>query len=172
MLQAVLTIGEQVDCGLGARALHQRLEAALDECRRRARERPPLRVLFVLQRDPFYVAGKASYLGELLEATGAINAAGSLAEAWPTVSAEALITFAPDVIIDASTRPANPDVQRKLDEWRRFPGLPAVERDAVYPLPADELMRPGPSLPRALQAQEELHARVPVPPRAAAKGSR
>ncbi len=152
LLDAVGILGAAVGREERARALRAEMEGALEEGRRRNAARPPTRVLVVVQREPFFVAGGASYVDALLRAIGCANAAGDVPGAWPTLSAEALLLRAPDAIIDASF-----DRTGRDREWwaARFPTLPAAREGRVRALTDEAALRPGPGVAAALRALEE-----------------
>ena len=152
LLDAVGVLGKAVGREERARTLRAEMEAALAEAKKRHAARPRTRVLVVVQRDPFFVAGGASYVNALLESIGCENAAGDLAASWPAISAEALLLRAPDYVIDASF-----DRGGKEREWwaGRFPTLPAAKEGRVRALADEAALRPGPGVAAALRALEE-----------------
>lgn len=142
---SVETLGRRVgrSGAAGARA------NALRRARRRAealtRGRPPVPMLFVVERDPVFVAGPGSFLDDMLRAAGARNLAASFKTPWPRVSREWLIAAAPELLLDSS-----PDPQPAARWWARWPSLPAVQRGRVVQLRSGEVTLPGPWLDRAL----------------------
>lgn len=164
LLGAIEAIGERLGRSREARALARRIEQAVAGARRRAaRGADSPRVLVVLQRDPFFVAGPGSYVDEVLGLLGLRNAAEGTGSPWPTLSAEALLALAPDVILDAATdaRRAGRDPEREVRTyWARFPSLPAVRAGRVGTLTDPVALRPGPSLPEGIAALEESIARL------------
>jgi iron complex transport system substrate-binding protein len=157
LLDAVDVLGAAVGRTERAHALRASMEKALDEARRRNGKRPRTRVLLVVQHDPFFVAGGGSYVDSLLRAIGCENAAGDLSQAWPSVSAEALLTRAPDAVIDAALGPTGRggDDAAVREWWGRYPMLPAVKEGRVRALRDEAALRPGPDLAGALRALEE-----------------
>ena len=149
---SVERLGGLLDRPLAARALSDRLSAAVTAARGRAAGRtgPPPSVLLVVQRRPLYVAGAGSYLHELLDAVGARNAAGDLAEAWPVLSDESVAARAPDVVLDASAGTSDPG-----GAVGPLAGVPA-ERVVWLGDEAEPLFRAGPRLPDALALLERL----------------
>jgi iron complex transport system substrate-binding protein len=137
-----------------AAAIRSRFEAAAAAPRGDAP-----RAVVVLQRDPLFVAGAASFLDEMLRAAGGVNAAAALDEAYPRVGVEWLIAAAPEVILDASNDPT-----AAAEYWRRWPSLPAVAQGRVLALPRSVTF-PGPYVDRSLA---ELEALLHVEPRGAA----
>jgi iron complex transport system substrate-binding protein len=152
VVAAIERLGEITDKPLSARALSDRLAAALTSARTRASERESRvpSVLVVVQRRPLYTAGAGSYLHELLEAVGARNAAGDIAEAWPVISDESVVARAPDIVLDASSGTSDPDV-----EPEPLTGLPNA-RVLVLGPESECLFRAGPRLPDALELLERL----------------
>jgi len=165
LLRAVESLGAAVGRRGEARALRDRVVAALADARRRCAGRPRPRVLVVVQRDPYFVAGRTSYVAALLDALGCDNAAGDVDSPWPAVSAEALIVRAPDAIVDASLGPAG-EPSRRDDEcerwWARFPSIPAVRDGRVRALRDEAALRPGPAVAEALRALDDSIAREPA----------
>ena len=104
-----------------------------------ARRKP--RVLFVINVRPIIVAGKPSFISALLALSGATNAA-DIPQAYPTISAEAVLRAQPDAIVT--------DDQTQLQAvagtapWN---SLEAIRRHHVFVLDkphADVVERPGP----------------------------
>jgi len=152
VLATIERLGVITDRQAAARALAGRLQASLTSARTRANERvgPPPTVLVVVQRRPLYTAGAGSYLHELLEAVGARNAAGDLAEAWPVISEESVVARAPDIVLDASSGTSDPDAVPEP-----LTGLPNA-RVLVLGPDSEALFRAGPRLPEALALLERL----------------
>ena len=66
------------------------------EQQHRHRVRPP-RVLFVVWTKPLYVAGRRTFIDDLFELTGSMNAAE--VTGWPQYSLESFIANRPDVLL-------------------------------------------------------------------------
>ncbi len=146
-----------------ARALVERIRGSLDSARKRAEARrasgtPAPRVFVVVQRRPFYTAGRGSFVDELLHAVGAENAFGDVAQPWPAVSEESVVARAPTVILDASVGDVDTEAGRAeiLRGWRRFPTIPAVRDGRVLVVREDALFRAGPRIPEAIAVLERL----------------
>jgi len=160
VLESIGRIGVLLGVEDRATALREGLEADLAAARARAAARieaPAPTVLVVLQHRPFYVAGGGSYVHELLTVIGARNVTGDLVDAWPTLSAEALVARAPEVVLDAS-QGVEPEADAAVirERWERFETLPAVRSGRVHAVVGDALFRPGPRIPEALEQLEEL----------------
>jgi iron complex transport system substrate-binding protein len=122
------------------RATRARVEAA-------ARGLPPLRGVLVVQREPLFVAGRGTFVDDMLRSLRVTNLAAEQPGRWPRLAREWLITAAPELILDAS-----PDPEPALSHWARWPSLPAVAKGAVIDLPEGIATLPGPDLDEALLA--------------------
>jgi iron complex transport system substrate-binding protein len=102
--------------------------------------------------NTYYSAGPGSFIDDLYKTLGARNIADSTGEAYPQLSAEAIIAANPDVIVladegageSATTVAARPG-------WSV---IKAVQGHHVYAVNADIVSRPGPRIVDALRALE------------------
>ncbi len=100
--------------------------------------------------NTYYSAGPGSFIDDLYKTLGASNIADSTGEAYPQLSAEAIIAANPDVIVladegsgeSATTVAARPG-------WSV---IQAVQGHHVYAVNADIVSRPGPRIVDALRA--------------------
>lgn len=105
--------------------------------------------LIVASREPeriagLLVAGRGSFLGELLEHVGGRNLYADHARDYFDLSEETLLRTRPEVILELGG--AQSDAER-LATWRAaFPSLPAVEAGRVHGLTADHVWLPGPRM--------------------------
>jgi iron complex transport system substrate-binding protein len=162
-LRAVREIGRIVGRADEAEAVVAKIRGALAAAdarskERRARGETPPRVLVVVQRRPFYSAGRGSFVDDLLTAVGATNAFGDVDQPWPTVSEESIVARAPTVILDASVGDVDTQAGRDalLADWKRFPTIPAVRDGRVLVIREDAIFRAGPRVPEAVEVLERL----------------
>jgi iron complex transport system substrate-binding protein len=120
------------------RDTRSRVEAA-------SRTLPPLSAVLVLQRDPLFVAGKGTFVDEMLASLGISNVAAAQPGHWPRLSREWLVAAEPELIVDSS-----PDAEPAPVYWKRWPSLPAVAADRVVSIPVGVATLPGPDLDEAL----------------------
>lgn len=129
-------------------ALSASLRAQIDKIAVRA-QRKKLRpsVLYLLGL-PGFTVGKRSYLNDLITLAGGTNVAGSIDDAYPNLSAEAILRADPDVIIVSGDTPFGADV-RAREPWR---SLRAVHTGHVVRPPNDSILeRRGPRLVAGLE---------------------
>ena len=100
-----------------------------------------LRVFYEVWNEPLYTVGGRHLISQAIDVCGGENVFASLSIPAPSVTVEAVLAAAPDVIVggdDAGKRPA------WLDDWKRWPSMPAVRDGNLYGAAGDLLHRPGP----------------------------
>ena len=120
-----------------ADALRGRLAGLAEAHRGSAR----VRVFYEVWNEPLYTIGGRHLISQAIAVCGGDNVFAALAIPAPSVTVEAVIAAAPDVIVggdDAGKRPA------WLDDWKRWPTIPAVRDGNLYGAAGDLLHRPGP----------------------------
>jgi iron complex transport system substrate-binding protein len=146
VLAAIETAGRALGARERATHVRARIERERERVRGEARGRARVKAALLVGAEPLVAAGPTSYAGELLADAGAENVAKGEVP-FPMLSAESLLTSAPEVILVA------PGMGAEL----RVPGL----RARVVTLPSDAVLRPG---PRIVQALEELQRALASPP--------
>jgi iron complex transport system substrate-binding protein len=102
--------------------------------------------------NTYYSAGPDSFIDDLYKTLGAKNIAQSSGEAYPQLSAEAIIAANPDIIILADE-----DSGESATTVAARPGwsvIKAVQEHRVYAVDPNIVSRPGPRLVDALRALE------------------
>jgi len=125
------------------------------------RQRP--RVLWVVQREPLRVAGRDTFINELIERAGGENALGPTLHKYPPVGAEQVIASRPDVIIEPTMVKGDPDRQRNqaLAYWERYANIPAVANGRIHIIDGDIVSRLGPRLAEGIETIARcLHPQV------------
>ena len=124
----------------GARRLERALRSRTQQLHRSLHYKRTPSVFVVLDTNPIYTAGKASYIASLVRLAGGKNAADNLNVAYAPYSAEALLRAQPDVIV-ADPTTGLPGALRG-EPWR---SLRAVRAGHVFILENGSLLeRPGP----------------------------
>lgn len=114
----------------------------------------PVKVLWVVQRQPLRVAGRDTFVNEMIELAGGENAIGPTFHKYPPIGAEQVIACRPDVIIEPAMGQKDLDGQRKkaLEYWSKFSNLPAVRDGRIYVIDGDTVSRLGPRLYEGVEA--------------------
>jgi ABC-type Fe3+-hydroxamate transport system substrate-binding protein len=108
---------------------------------------PRRRVLFVVGRDPLYVAGPGSHIDRMIRLVGGRNVAEDALAPYQQVSLEVILERLPEVIVDASDNDPQARRGRVAGEWQRWGFLPAVRDRRVYSVDPGALVIPGLRLP-------------------------
>jgi iron complex transport system substrate-binding protein len=130
--------------------------AALDFRTRRDRlaaryaSRPEVGVFYqIWDRPPMTVNGQ-HLISAVMALCGGRNVFADLAILAPTVTDEAVLAAAPEVIVASGMTGARPEW---LDAWRRWRSLPAVARDNLFFIAPEQLQR---NTPRVLDGAAKL----------------
>lgn len=151
----VAWLGAHFDRAAAAAALVAECNAALAALRRPG---PPVRALLVVARrtdeaSGVVAAGPGTFLSQLLEAAGGVNALPESASAYPDLNEETLIRLDPEAIVEFGPSPGD---DPPLPIWRRsFPGLAAVRAGRVGAISHPEALIPG---PRMHEVAAAIHA--------------
>jgi iron complex transport system substrate-binding protein len=107
-----------------------------------------VRVLFVVQREPLRVAGRDTFVNEMIELAGGENAIGPTLHKYPPIGAEQVIACAADVIIEPTMTAEDVIKQRQkaIQYWSRFKNVPAVKNSRIYVIDGDAVSRLGPRI--------------------------
>ncbi len=147
---------ERLGLLLGTQARTQGLAAELRtrlaQQRRASAGKRALTVFYEIWPSPLFTIGGAHLISQALAACGATNVFAALTLPAPTVSVEAVLAAKPDAIVVAADNGLRPDW---LEEWRRWPALPAVAQGNLFVVDGNLLHRPG---PRFLEGVEQLCA--------------
>lgn len=142
--------GTQAVAGPAAAQFRERLAGL----RARYRGARPLRTFVQLSARPFFTVTDRHFIGQGLAVCGGENVFGELGGATASVSVEAILQAAPEVIV-ASAVGGVAAAQADLGGWHDWPRLPAARDQHLYAIDADLLSRPG---PRILDGIERLCA--------------
>ncbi len=140
---------------------------------------PRTSVFFEL--DPgLFTVGPGTFVADVIDRAGGDNIAADAAEMWPQLSAEAVVSANPDVILLVDeVAGVTPEQVAARPGWQ---GIAAVEQDRVVPIDPDLVARPGPRVVDGLEAVAAAlhpdrfpeaardHRRDPVAPPPAAGG--
>jgi iron complex transport system substrate-binding protein len=107
-----------------------------------------VRVLWIMQREPLRVAGRDTFINEMIELAGGENAIGPTLHKYPPIGAEQVIMCRADVIIEPLMQQKELKEQQKnaAQYWSKFKNVPAVVNERVYVIHDDTISRLGPRL--------------------------
>lgn len=151
--RAIRRLGEVLHeprAGAAAAAIERGLEAS-----RRVRGTKP-RILFVVWPGPLYVAGRGTFVDDLLQLCGAENAVPENVKGWPEYSMEMLLKNPPDLILYPSRSVREEALNSIFANDARWQSLDVVRNRAYYPVDEDVFTRPGPRVVDAARDLNEL----------------
>ena len=100
-----------------------------------------MRVFYEIWDAPLFTLGGGHLVSQAIAACGGENVFAALTLPAPVVSVEAVLAARPDVIVAGAAGGVRP---AWLDDWKKWPALPAVAKGALVTVDADLLHRAGP----------------------------
>jgi len=163
---AIHSIGAAAGAEQAAGRLTTEIRDGLAKIRTRVAGLPRVRMMFVIGRSPnrldgLVVAGRASYLNEVIEIAGGENVFRDAVAGYPKVSLEEVMARNPEVIVDmgdmADTVGVTEEHKRGVIAlWDRIPTLAAVKQHRVFAVASDIFVVPGPRVIDASWAFAEM----------------
>ena len=154
IFSAIDAIGDALGHQQQARALARDMRAELSELEVRVRGRPRPKVLTVVDRLPgtlrgVYIATEGSFLTDLVRIAGGEPITPKAAHNYTQISAEAIVSFDPDVVLDLVQALATPTVlgttelaEDPLEVWQSV-SIRAVRAERVYHITDKRLVHPS-----------------------------
>lgn len=112
-----------------------------------------VRVLYVVQRNPLRVAGRDTFINEMIELAGGENAISPTIQKYPPISTEQLIACKTEVLIEPTMGQEKSELleQSGLQYWSRFENVPAVKNKRIYVVADDAISQLGPRLAEGVE---------------------
>ncbi len=154
LFAAIKTIGEASGTQERADKLAADIKSQLDELSAKVRaKKDKVKVLYIVQAEPLRVAGRDTFINEMIEMAGGENAIGPTIYKYPPIGGEQIIASGTDVIIQpAMGEKDTAALQKKaLSYWSRFVNLPAVKNKRIYIVDDDTISQPGPRVPQGVE---------------------
>jgi iron complex transport system substrate-binding protein len=148
LFDVIAAMGAAADAREQAQELSDNLKAAIHRLQTATAGQPRVRVLWVVQREPLRVAGRDTFINEMIELAGGENAIGPTLHKYPPIGAEEVIAVQPEVIIEPDMLSGDLQEQRRqaLSYWSGYANLPAVVRGRICVIKGDTVSRLGPRL--------------------------
>ncbi|HEY4595953.1 MAG TPA: helical backbone metal receptor [Thermoanaerobaculia bacterium] len=127
---------------------------------------PPLKVMISVGRPTgrlgeIVVAGRGTYLDELLRRLGAVNVFADSPTLYPQISVEEIVARKPDVILELRADPQTPAQAAALvRDWQPLSQVPAVQNGGVAVLAGTHVLIPGPRIPQFYREMREALVKV------------
>lgn len=146
--EAIEKTGEKTGRKDRAENLVKKIKNGFAEMQSKYSSAEKIKVLWVVQTEPLRLAGRNTFVNELIELVGGENAIGSTIQQYPSVSTEELLTCGAEVIIHSAMDKNNIEKERIAAKkfWSKWQNIPAVKNNRVYIVEDDTILRLGPRL--------------------------
>ena len=131
-------------------------ERSLQDLRAAAADRKPVSVFYQVSSQPLFTITRRHVIGEVIELCGGRNVFGELDELSPSISPEAVIEAAPEVMI-ATYSPDDAALIDPFAVWRQWDSIPAVRAGHLFLVDANLMSR---SSIRILDGVREMCAMI------------
>jgi iron complex transport system permease protein len=133
LLTAIKKIGTATGCKNSADKLIRDINNRLNNLQSKFNSTNKPKILWVVQTEPLRVAGRDTFINELIELAGGENAIDATIQQYPQIGTEQLLACLPEVIIQSAMAAANIAEQQKAAEtfWSRWPSLKSCPRSWV-----------------------------------------
>jgi ABC-type Fe3+-hydroxamate transport system substrate-binding protein len=154
----IRSLGARVGAATQANVLAEAMEKQLAEIRARVANRSRPKTLLIFGREPgtlrnIDASGGVGFLHDMLETAGGTDLLADVKQQSVQMTAEMILTRAPDVIIELRYARGDETTDTDLRQWNVLASVPAVKNKRVYMLRGEEFVVPG---PRVALATEEL----------------
>jgi len=146
---SILSIGKALNRDAQAAALVARLRARLAAVNARVADKPKLRVFMAIWYDPVMSIGRKAFIGEMIEAAGGRSVTDDIAQEWPEISLESVVSRQPDAILFIKGSKLTAEELKTRPGWEH---VRAVQQGHVYYVD-DRIQYPSPA---AFDALEDL----------------
>lgn len=146
-------IGRWTGSKTQAEILIDNMKTRIARIRSMVKNKPPQKVLFIVNSDPIMTCGKDSIPDILVNLIGSDNIATIGNKNNPFPDMEALVKRGPEIIFEIiiqngkKIRPSN-EIYRR---WAKWPDAPAVKNWRIFVIPHEPVMIAGPRLIRGLE---------------------
>ena len=153
IISSTLVIGKALEKEDAAQQLANKIQKEWNLAGERYKNTEGPSVLLLVGVEPLVAAGEGSFGDELIRQAGGRNIFADSGKAYVTTNHEAIISLAPDVILQSAMGTESDEQIRK--DWSRWSSIPAVRDARVYVLDQDLVNRPGPRIIEALMLIEK-----------------
>lgn len=137
--RVIRLLGQLADTGQTSEVEAQRIEQAFDELHRRYAGQPPVKVLYEIWNQPLQTINGEHLISQVIALCGGRNIYADVATLAPRINIESVLVRAPEAIVASGMSQARPEW---LNDWLRYPSLPAVANRALFFVEPDHLQRP------------------------------
>jgi iron complex transport system substrate-binding protein len=126
---SILSLGRALNRETNANNLVAGLRQRVDAVKARVADKPKVRVFMAIWYDPVMTIGKRAFITELIEVAGGLSVTDDIAQEWPQVSVETVVSRQPDALVFMR------GAKITLQELKTRPGwedLKAVQQGRIF----------------------------------------
>ena len=156
--QVILLLGNVTDNQEGADAVVAEMNNRLNMVVEKVSTIPEddrLTVFYEVWHEPLMTTTSQTFIGELIQFAGGINVFAEIEEDYPSISAEQIIEFDPDVILGPSSHGDQLTVE-EISSREGWGNLVSVQNEAIYIIEGNVISRSGPRIMDALEIIAEF----------------
>jgi ABC-type Fe3+-hydroxamate transport system substrate-binding protein len=146
---SILSLGRVLNREADAKSLVDQLRTRVRAVKARVADKPKVRIFMAIWYDPVMTIGKRAFISELIEAAGGRSVTDDIAQEWPEVSLETIVSRQPDALLVVSGSNITAEELKTRPGWGH---LRAVQQGRVY-YTDDRIQYPSPI---AFDALEDL----------------
>jgi iron complex transport system substrate-binding protein len=146
---SILSIGKALNRETAANTLVARLRTRVELVKARVAGKPKLRVLMAIWYDPVLTIGRKAFISEIIEAAGGRSVTDDIAQEWPEISLESIVSRQPDALLFIKGSKLTDLELKTRPGWEH---VKAVQQGRVYYVD-DRIQYPSPI---AFDALEDL----------------
>ena len=152
-MSAIQKIGSATGYEQRAEQLVKDISNRLNDLQLKLGSTNKVKVLWVVQVEPLRVAGRNTFINELVELAGGENAIGPTVQRYPPIGTEELLACGAETIIQSAMGKSNIAEQQQAAEmfWSKWVSLPAVKNNRVYVVEPDTILRLGPRICQGIE---------------------
>jgi iron complex transport system substrate-binding protein len=153
LLSAIQKIGSATGYEQRAEQLVRNISNKLNDLQLKLGSTNKVKVLWVVQVEPLRVAGRNTFINELIELAGGENAIGPTVQQYPPIGTEELLACGAETIIQSAMGTGNIPAQQQVAEmfWSKWASLPAVKNNRIYIVESDTVLRLGPRICQGIE---------------------
>ncbi|MFC1677623.1 ABC transporter substrate-binding protein [Planctomycetota bacterium] len=153
LTEAIKLIGRATNAQQQAQQLARDLTDQLNQLQTKFNKADKTKVLWVVQTQPLRLAGRDTFVNQLIELAGGVNAIGPTIQQYPQTDTEQLTGCGAQVIIHSSMGTENVAQQQQQAElfWKDKINLPSVNNNRIHVIDSDMVLRLGPRLPQGIE---------------------
>ena len=148
LFAAISTVATATNRGQQAEQVLGNMKTKMATIRDKTTGKDRVRVLWVVQREPLRVAGRNTFINELIQLAGGENAIGPTFHVYPPIGGEQVIASAPQVIVEPTMAAGDMQEQQvqAASYWKRYVTVPAVADGRIHVIDGDLVSRLSPRL--------------------------